>query len=115
MTKTQSGLSLLAFSLLVFSQPSAHAQIVSDPAKIGAFSGAMRYCEDRYEGREGRYRWARLKSAEAISDMRGYERSRALVASMHSYEEGRYLGSKLDRTECRGLLKLSEWKQFFRD
>ncbi len=91
------------------------ARIVPDPARIGAFSGAMRYCEQRYDEKERRYRWARINAADEVSRMNRDDRLRALAASRISFENGRYLGNRLNRNECRALLSMSEWRRFWRN
>jgi hypothetical protein len=90
----------------------ASAQLVSEPTRLGSFAGAMRYCEDRYGGTERRYRRARLRVAEALDGMDRSERFRALAARDRAFERGQFLGEPLDKTSCRELLKLSEWKAF---
>jgi hypothetical protein len=90
----------------------AFAQKVSDPTRLGAFSGAMRFCEERYGGSERRFRFARLRVAGAVDDMDGREKFRALAARDIAYERGQFMGNKLDATECKALLRLSEWKAF---
>lgn len=90
----------------------ARDPLVSDPTRLGAFMGAMRYCEDRYEEREGRYRLTRLRVAKEVNRMSSDERLRALAASRISEERGTFLGNRLDKRECRALLSMSEWKRF---
>ena len=90
----------------------SQAKLVGDPARIGAFFGAMKYCEARFDEREGRYRLARLRAAREVSEMDSDDKTRALIASRSAENNGRYLGNRLDRDECRALLSLSEWKRF---
>lgn len=94
--------------------PAAHGRdrVVGDPARVGAFMGAMHYCEDRFDEREGRYRLARLNSLREIEDMDGDDRVKALAASRISKERGSFFGDELNRHECRRLLSLGEWKRF---
>ncbi len=83
---------------------------VGDATRLGAFSGAMRYCEERYGGSERRYRMARLRVADAVSDMEPRDKRRAIGARNRAYEGGHVLGNRLDANECRALLRMSEWK-----
>lgn len=99
---------------LYFIVPPANAGILSEPHKLGAFSGAMKFCEKKYSDKGGRYQWARLRVAKEVSDMSGKDKTRALLASDNAERKGTYLGNKLDRRECAGLLKLGEWKRFSR-
>ena len=92
--------------------PDARAQAVSDATRLGAFSGAMRYCEERFGGSERRYRIARLRAAGAIDGMSSRDKLRAIGARDRAYEGGQFLGNSLDARECRALLKMSEWKAF---
>lgn len=107
--------SVLSFAIACATvAPLVHARdpLVSDPTRLGAFMGAMRYCEDRYDEREGRYRLTRLRVAKEINRMSSDERLRALAASRISEERGTFLGNRLDKRECRALLSMSEWKRF---
>lgn len=90
----------------------ARAQLVTDATRLGAFSGAMRFCEERYGGSERRYRFARLRAAGAIDQMSQRDKLRALGARDRAYAGGQFLGNKLDDRECRSLLRMSEWKAF---
>jgi hypothetical protein len=40
------------------------------------------------------------------------EKERALDARDSAYERGRFLGRRLDREECRSLLRQSEWQRY---
>lgn len=88
------------------------AQLVSDATRLGAFAGAMQFCEQRYDGPSHRYRWARLRVAQEVSDMGRDERLRALIARDRAREHGRFLGNQLDQRECEALLRMSEWQRF---
>ncbi len=78
--------------------------------RLGAFSGAMRFCEERYGGTERRYRLARLRVAGAVDDMASRDKFKALAARDRAYERGQFIGNPLDDRECRALLRMSEWK-----
>ncbi|MDQ4429044.1 hypothetical protein PKO51_06620 [Yokenella regensburgei] len=103
---------IFIFSVIV-TMP-AQAGIFSEPHKLGAFSGAMKYCENKYEAKEGRYRWARLRVAKEVSEMSGQNKTKALFASANAEQKGTYLGNKLNKRECEALLNMSEWKRFSR-
>ncbi|MGL6436421.1 hypothetical protein [Aeromonas rivipollensis] len=90
----------------------AQADIFSEAHKLGAFSGAMKFCEKKYGGKEERYQWARLRVAKEVSGMSGSNKTKALLASDNAERKGTYLGNRLDKRECEGLLKLREWKRF---
>ncbi|EBP9818073.1 hypothetical protein QO588_003615 [Salmonella enterica] len=102
---------VLLFSVCIMP---AHAEIFSEAHKLGAFSGAMRFCENKYETHEGRYKWARLRVALEVSEMSGKDKTKALLASDNARRKGTYLGNRLSRGECEALLKLGEWKRFSR-
>ncbi|MCT7947986.1 hypothetical protein Q4Q54_17670 [Shewanella sp. SP2S2-4] len=79
--------------------------------KLGAFTGAMKYCEEKYED-DGRYKWARLRAADEFRKMSSSEKLSYALGRDNANRKGQYLGDKLDKNECRSLLKLSEWKRF---
>lgn len=84
-----------------------------DAHRIGAFAGAMKYCAEHDDGREGRYKMARLRAFKEVDDMSSRRKLDAIAARNLAYERGRYLGRRLDRTHCRQLVKASEWRRFF--
>jgi hypothetical protein len=88
----------------------AQARDLRDATRLGAFSGAMRYCEERFGGNERRYRMARLRVAGEVDVMERREKIRALAARDRAYERGEFLGSPLDRRGCTSLLRGSEWR-----
>lgn len=83
-----------------------------EAARLGAFLGAMKYCEDRYEERERRYHRARIRAARELEDMSRGERAQAMRSRERAYDRGQFLGERLDRAGCRGLLRASEWRHF---
>jgi len=107
--------SAASLSLLVFAAAPAQAKLVHDAHRLGAFAGAMKYCAERYDEKEGRFKLARLSVIREVDDMRGKDKVKAITARDFAYERGQFLGNKLSRNECRGLLKMSEFKRFFRD
>ncbi|WP_028452376.1 hypothetical protein [Chitinilyticum aquatile] len=106
-------LATLAALLLLLAEPAS--ALVRDAHRLGAFAGAMKYCAERYDEKEGRYGWARLRVAREVDGMSGSNKLRALTARDFAYQRGAFLGNRLDRGECRALLRMSEWKRFYRD
>ncbi|MGL4995589.1 MAG: hypothetical protein ACRC6G_05405 [Deefgea sp.] len=99
-------------ALLLMAAPT-WADSRQDARRIGAFSGAMKYCAEHDDGREGRYKMARLRVFREVDDMSSRRKLDALAARNMAYDRGRYLGRRLDRNHCRQLVKLSEWRRFF--
>ncbi|MGL6070309.1 hypothetical protein [Craterilacuibacter sp.] len=108
-------ISAVSLSLLVLSAAPAQAKLVNDAHRLGAFAGAMKFCAERYDEKEGRFKLARLSVVRLVDDMRGKDKIKAITARDFAYERGQFLGNKLSRKECRGLLKMSEFKRFVRD
>ena len=101
---------LLTLGALQLAAPPAAASDLRDATRLGAFSGAMRFCEERYGGDERRYRLARLRVAADVDGMERREKIRAIAARDRAYERGQFFGNALDRRECRALLRASEWR-----
>ena len=97
--------------LITFTSWMTKADNNSKEYKLGAFSGAMKYCEDKFDDTE-RYKWARLRAAEEFKDMSGAEKFSYGLGRDNANRKGQYFGKKLDKNECRTLLHLSEWKRF---
>jgi hypothetical protein len=89
----------------------SHAQEFS-PERLGAFAGAMRYCEERLPGSDARYRRARLGVAREFDGMSRQEKRRAIAARDRAFERGRFLGERLDAAACRRLVRAGEWHRF---
>jgi hypothetical protein len=89
----------------------SHAQEFS-PERLGAFAGAMRYCEEKLPSPNARYRRARLGVAREVEQMSRHEKRRAIAARDRAYERGRFLGERLDRGSCPRLLRAAEWHRF---
>lgn len=87
----------------------------ASPQRLGSFAGAMKYCSDRYEEKEWSYKRARQRVAREVDDMSRRERRRAIEAGDQAYHSGRFMGKRLNRYECRSLLRQSEWRRFYRD
>lgn len=88
-----------------------HADNNSKEYRLGAFAGAMKYCEDEFDNSD-RYRWARLRAADEFKDMSSAEKISFSLGRDNAIRNGRYFGKKLDKKQCGSLLNLSEWKRF---
>lgn len=93
---------------------SALAQDADQAFRLGAFAGAMNYCGDRYDDRQHRYRWARLRVTEEVSSMRRPDRLRALAARDKTLERGSFFGTTLNSQSCKRLLRAGEWQRFLK-
>lgn len=111
MKKQSIVLSALAVSMLI-SGTGASAREENTAYRLGAFSGAMKYCEERYDEKSVRYGLARLRVAGEVDGLSGKEKLVALTARDRAYGRGQFLGNRLDRNECRALLKMGEWRRF---
>lgn len=103
---------LLALALICAFFWPGFARADAGPERVGAFAGAMRYCDERVPGSDMRYRRARLRAASEVDGMRRHEQRRALAARDRAYARGRFLGERLDGGACRRLLRGSEWHRF---
>lgn len=101
------------FSAMLFTSAPTWADSRQDAHRIGAFAGAMKYCIEHDDGREGRYKMARLRAFKEVDDMSSRRKIDAIAARDLAYNRGRYLGRKLDRNHCRQLVGASEWRRFF--
>lgn len=100
-------------ALLIMAAPS-YADSRQDARRLGAFSGAMKYCVDIDGAREGRYKMARWRTFNEIDQMSSKRKLDAIFARDHAFNNGRFMGRRLDRRHCSQLLKASEWKRYFR-
>lgn len=82
------------------------------PRRLGAFSGAMKYCSEKHDEREAGYRRARLKVAREVAEMSRRNKEIATRAGDTAYDTGRFLGKRLGIRECRSLLRESEWHRY---
>lgn len=108
---------LLSCSILALSSSGytpVLAQDTDQAFRLGAFSGAMNYCADRYDDRQHRYRWARLRVAEEVSSMGRIDRFRALAARDKVLERGKFFGTTLNSQSCKRLLRAGEWQRFIK-
>ena len=86
----------------------AHADVFSDAAELGANTGAVVYCGDRFADDEddGRYRLLRLKLLEEFDALPDDEKAKALVLKKAAEDDGEYLGKRLDEERCTSLRKM---------
>ncbi|MEN9880136.1 MAG: hypothetical protein RIQ55_782 [Pseudomonadota bacterium] len=80
--------------------------------RLGAFAGAMKFCADEDGAWGDRYRDARRKVAREVDGMSRQEKSRAIEARDRAYDNGRFMGKRLDQRECRSLIRQSEWNRY---
>ncbi|WP_373974243.1 hypothetical protein NT239_11420 [Chitinibacter sp. SCUT-21] len=99
-------------ALLLMASPT-WADSRQDAHRIGAFAGAMKYCAEHEDRREGRYKLARLSAFKEVDAMSSKRKLDAIAARNIAYDRGRYLGRRLDSNHCRQLVKASEWRRFF--
>ena len=83
--------------------------------RLGAFAGAMQYCEERHDGAERRFRWAQMRAFQEISELQRSDRLRALGARSRALEQGRFFGEPLSSRSCGRLLRMGEWQRFRND
>ncbi len=105
-------LPLVAGLLVGLSGLAAAKEDSYSPRRLGAFSGALKYCEDKYDEKESRYQRVRMRIAREVDDMSRRDKERAIEARDKTYERGRFMGKRLDREECRSLLRQSEWQRY---
>lgn len=84
----------------------------NSPQRLGSFAGAMKYCENEDGAQSNRYRDARRRVAKEVDGMSRQEKSRALEARDRSYNNGRFMGKRLNQQECRSLVRQSDWNRF---
>lgn len=86
---------------------SANADIVSDAAKLGANTGAMKYCRDKIASDDdrGKYNLLVLKTTEEYGDLDSDEKLKALVFR-RAAEDGDYLGDPLTEDRCDSIRKI---------
>lgn len=89
-----------------------YASESSSPTRLGAFAGAMRVCESHHDGNERRFRWARLRAADDISNMDRSEKLQALAARDRAIQRRKFFGEPLNSASCLRLLRLTEWQRF---
>jgi hypothetical protein len=106
---------LAAVALVVsggLSHDASAQAFAAEATRIGAFAGAMRWCEEHHDGRERRYRAARRRAGAEIDGMNRLERSEVVRARDSAYRRGAFFSERLDDRSCRDLLRASEWARF---
>lgn len=104
---------VFAMTALMLMASPTWADSRQDAHRIGAFAGAMKYCAEHEDSREGRYKLARLSAFKEVDGMSSKRKLDAIAARNIAYDRGRYLGRRLDSNHCRQLVKASEWRRFF--
>lgn len=112
MNRTLAALSLFLATLACGQPAPAVASEREDAYRLGAFAGAMKYCEENHDGSSRRYRWAQLRAFQEISEMRSSARLRAMAARERAMERGQFFGEPLNDRSCQRLLRMGEWQRF---
>lgn len=86
----------------------AGADVFSDAAELGANTGAVAYCGDRFadDDDDGRYKILRIKLLEEFEALPDDQKAKALVLKKAAEDDGEYLGKRLDEDRCTSLRKL---------
>ena len=84
------------------------ADVFSDAAELGANTGAVAYCGDRFadDGDDSRYKILRLKLLEDFDALPDDQKAKALVLKKAAEDDGEYLGKALDEERCTSLRKM---------
>ncbi|WP_448213720.1 hypothetical protein [Colwellia sp. MEBiC06753] len=94
-----------AFTIVV---PNAKADLLSDATKLGANTGAMAYCADKF-GRDDddrkKYNRLRLLSLKELDKLSGANKIKAIAVKKLAEDKGEYYGKKLDKSRCTSLRK----------
>jgi hypothetical protein len=103
----RSGALVTLGSVVMFVMGTATADVVSEPAKIGANAGAMKYCKDKADPGDdrGKYNLLAIEAAKRYDDLDRDEKRRALV-TRKAAEDGDYLGDPLTENPCESLRKI---------
>lgn len=104
-------LTIIFTCLLSINSNFVQAEDNSDEFKLGAFSGAMKFCEDKYDSNR-RFKWARLRAADEYQSMSSSGKVSYGLGRERVIRNGTYYGKKLTKGQCDKLLNLSEWKRF---
>ena len=99
---------LAGLGVMVVMSSGADADVFSDDAELGANTGAMAYCGDRFadEDDDGKYKLLELKLLKEFGDLPDDQKAKALVLKKAAEDDGDYLGKKLDRSRCTSLRKM---------
>jgi hypothetical protein len=86
----------------------AGADVFSDAAELGANTGAMAFCGDRFadDDDDGRYKILRLKLLKEYDALPDDQKAKALVLKKAAEDDGEYLGKRLDKDRCTSLRKM---------
>ena len=86
----------------------AVADVFSDAAELGANTGAMAYCGDKFadDDDEGRYKMLHLKLLKEFGDLPDDQKAKAIVLKKAAEDDGDYLGKKLTSDRCSSLRKM---------
>lgn len=103
---------LAVLALAAYPSGGSAQAFAAEATRIGAFAGAMRWCEDHHDGRDHRYRAARRRAGAEIDGMNRIERSEVVRARDSAYRRGAFFSDRLDARSCRDLLRASEWARF---
>lgn len=82
------------------------------PQRLGSFAGAMKFCADEDGAWSDRYRSARRNAAREVDRMSRQDKSQAMSARDRTYDNGRFMGKRLDQKQCRSLLRQAEWNSY---
>jgi hypothetical protein len=86
----------------------SQADLMSEAAELGANSGAMKYCRERFatESDDGRYNTIALAAGKELDKLNDDEKTKALLMKKAAEEDGDYLGKKLDKDRCASIRKM---------
>ncbi len=98
---------LIACAISALAVPAAHADAISDAAKLGANAGAMKYCRENFatDEDEGRYKLLALAAGKELGDL-SEGKTKALLMKKATEEKGEYLGKPLDQGRCESIRKI---------
>lgn len=104
MKRFQMILAMIAASMVI----GAGADVFSDAAELGANTGAMQYCGDKFadDDDDGRYKFLRIKLLKEFDALPDDQKAKALVLKKAAEDDGEYLGKRLDKKRCTSLRKM---------
>ena len=85
-----------------------NADVFSDAAELGANTGAMAYCGDKFADKDddGKYKVLELKLLKEFGDLPDDQKAKALILKKAAEDDGDYLGKRLDEGRCASLRKM---------
>jgi hypothetical protein len=102
---------LIVVGLLMITAGPVSAKVFSESAKLGANTGAMKYCADNFaNGNEKKYKLLRLKTLKEYDGLESDEKAKALILRKAAEDKGEYLGDKLDKKRCDSIRKILQLK-----